>query len=110
MVVNVSRPWRPKEKEDIIMRFKRSAAVAMMTATLAVGMPLPVHARGHVFDRAGQAGGDHFGEQVGIGLGITTGAIALIGGALWYYFHHRNAAVTSATTEPTAATEGSSTN
>jgi hypothetical protein len=35
------------------------------------------------------------GEQVGIGIEITTGVLALVGGAVWYYVGHRREEVSA---------------
>jgi hypothetical protein len=49
---------------------------------------------------ASEGAGDDIGEKVAIGLGITTGLLAIVGGALWYYFRHRNSAPPTMPTRP----------
>jgi hypothetical protein len=56
----------------------------------------------NIYSHAGDDAAHAIAEDVGIGLAISAGVAALIGGAIWYYRHHRHADATAAAAIPPA--------
>ena len=82
-------------------QLKRSVAIGTVAALLGIAAtPAPSHARrarlGH---RIGAEAAHEAGEDIAIGIGITAGTLAAIGGLVWYYVRHRRAAADSAKIE-----------
>ncbi len=86
------------------MSVKRSAAVVTLAAMLATtGLPARAYAARYevdVYHHAGSHAANEVGKDVGIGLAISAGVAALIGGAVWYYRHRRHAETATASTPP----------
>jgi len=67
--------------------------VARTLRETAIVVPTPSYARsrtGHYDIDVYRHANDDARHDVALGAGITTGVLALVGGALWYYFHHRH--------------------
>jgi len=94
------------------MRPKRFIAVAVIAATFALtAVPARSDARGtpiHLNLGVGKAAGKSVGTIVAIGLGVTIGVLAIVGGVVWRYLHDRKQGTTTAATAPPQAAETAS--
>ena len=88
-------------------RSRRSAALMLIAATVGVGaVPHPAYARGKTggYNYEIQLYDKHDAhEALAIGAGVTTGVLAIVGGALWYYFHNRNSSKDEPVSTPPTA-------
>jgi hypothetical protein len=78
----------------MMTRFRRSVAGALVAALVGVAAtPVASHARSaHIGYRVGEHAAHEAGEDIAIGIGITAGALAAVGGLVWYYLKHRRSA------------------
>ena len=88
------------------MRLRRSVVVVMLAASLAFAT-VPAHSYSHSrVDVVPRGVGSKAAGEVALAiLGITTGVVLLVGGAVWYYIHHRRTRAIPAATAPPAGTE-----
>ncbi len=61
------------------------AALVTVAAPRAEARPYQVNVKA-----VGDSAARDVGEELAIGFGITTGVLALVGGAIWYALHRRN--------------------
>lgn len=80
------------------MYAKRKAAAVLVAVTLAA-TPAQAYTR-HVEIDVGSHAAHDAGRDLAIGMGITTGVLAVVGGAIWYYIHHRHASAAPAIPPP----------
>jgi hypothetical protein len=91
---------------------RRCAIIGLAGALTGLLGSTVAHARGdgplaRAARNAGREAGDDAGDALIIGVGVTTGVLALVGGAIWYYFHNRNQAAATTAGQPAGTAETS---